>query len=341
MRMAPRNLRHAVHLACLVLLAACSTERGPTGHYKLGQPYQINGKWYYPEYDPHYVKVGVASWYGADFQGLPTANGEVFDKDEISAAHPTLPLPSIVRVTNLENGRSMDIRVNDRGPFVDDRLIDLSQAAARKLGFENRGLANVRVQFIALADDARGTPPEPSVVQVAAAPASPRPELRTAPPRVTAMPATPAAPLPPVRVASASVTAPVSVTARELPPLPQRPPAPPAGPGYSLPPNRPVQVAALPAAPPVRACPAGDQFIQVGAFGDTARVRTVMAQLGAVQRVRVEPTFVGGRAVARVRLGPVSGPEAGRTLARVQAMGYPSAFLVPAPGARAFNAATC
>ena len=114
------------------------------GHYKVGQPYKIKGRWYRPEYDPSYSKVGTASWYGADFHGLPTANGEVFDKEQISAAHPTLPLPSIVRVTNLENGRSLDIRVNDRGPFIGDRLIDLSEAAARELGYEDKGLARCR-----------------------------------------------------------------------------------------------------------------------------------------------------------------------------------------------------
>ena len=132
------------------------------GHYKVGSPYKINGRWYRPEYDPNYVRVGTASWYGADFHGLPTANGEVFDKEQITAAHPTLPLPSIVRVTNLENGRSIEVRVNDRGPFVGDRLIDLSQAAARKLGYESSGLAPVRVEFVGLAD-ADGTPPAPTV----------------------------------------------------------------------------------------------------------------------------------------------------------------------------------
>ena len=122
------------------------------GHYKVGRPYQIKGRWYRPEYDPSYSRVGTASWYGADFHGLPTANGEVFDKEQITAAHPTLPLPSIVRVTNLENGRSLELRVNDRGPFIGDRLIDLSQAAARELGYEDQGLARVRVDFLALAD---------------------------------------------------------------------------------------------------------------------------------------------------------------------------------------------
>ena len=100
----------------------------------------MKGRLYRPQYDPNYSKVGTASWYGSDFHGLPTANGEVFDKELITAAHPTLPLPSIVRVTNLENGRSVNVRVNDRGPFIGDRLIDLSEAAARKLGYENQGL---------------------------------------------------------------------------------------------------------------------------------------------------------------------------------------------------------
>jgi len=128
------------------------------GTYKLGAPYQIAGIWYYPEYDPAYRAVGIASWYGDAFHGRPTANGEVFDKGQISAAHPTLPMPSLVEVTNLENGRSIELRVNDRGPFHDDRLIDLSQAAARELGFEGQGLARVEVRFLALLP-ANGTPP--------------------------------------------------------------------------------------------------------------------------------------------------------------------------------------
>ena len=155
-----------------LLLAGCgSTSPEPVapgaGHYKLGNPYQIAGRWYYPSYDPSYAAVGIASWYGHPFHGRATANGELFDRDKPSAAHPTLPLPSIVRVTNLANQRQLDLRVNDRGPFVGDRIIDLSQAAARALGFEQDGTTEVRVEFVALAD-ALGTPPEPTV-QVAAA----------------------------------------------------------------------------------------------------------------------------------------------------------------------------
>jgi rare lipoprotein A len=182
------RVRCGVALACmLVLLAACgSSEKPPmttadgqplVGHYKLGSPYRIKDRLYRPEYDPSYSKVGTASWYGADFHGLPTANGEVFDKELITAAHPTLPLPSIVRVTNLENGRTIDVRVNDRGPFIGNRLIDLSQAAARKLGYEGQGLARVQVQFLALAEDARGTPPAPTVAR-ATRPVAPAPAPR-------------------------------------------------------------------------------------------------------------------------------------------------------------------
>lgn len=147
----------------LLALAACSSSRepGPVGIYKLGSPYQINGRWYYPEYDPNYDRVGTASWYGEPFHGRETANGEVFDRDIVTAAHPTLPLPSLVRVVNLQNRRELVVRVNDRGPFVADRLIDLSQEAARQLGFEGQGLAPVRVQFVSLAD-AQGVPPQPT-----------------------------------------------------------------------------------------------------------------------------------------------------------------------------------
>ena len=139
----------------------------PPGDYKLGKPYQIQGRWYYPAYDPNYDRVGVASWYGEPFHGRRTANGEVFDRDMVTAAHPTLPLPSLVRVVNLQNRRELVVRVNDRGPFVDDRLIDLSQEAARQLGFEGQGLAPVRVQFVSLAD-AQGAPPQPTIRHVQA-----------------------------------------------------------------------------------------------------------------------------------------------------------------------------
>jgi rare lipoprotein A len=186
-----RRSRLLVGGAILLALAACGS---PTeGVYKVGKPYQVAGRWYHPTYDPDYDETGTASWYGSQFHGRPTANGEVFDRDELSAAHPTLPLPSIVKVTNLANGRSMVLRVNDRGPFVDDRIIDLSQAAARELGYERKGTTPVRVQFIRLASDARGPRPVP-VARREVAPASiSRPTAAAPPERRTVAPPQPAA----------------------------------------------------------------------------------------------------------------------------------------------------
>jgi rare lipoprotein A len=117
------------------------------GVYKVGKPYVINGVTYVPAEDPTYDRVGMASWYGADFHGKQTANGELFDMDRISAAHPTLPLPSYVHVTNLRNGRSMIVRLNDRGPYKPGRIIDLSRRTAQLLGFEAQGTTEIRVRY--------------------------------------------------------------------------------------------------------------------------------------------------------------------------------------------------
>jgi peptidoglycan lytic transglycosylase len=118
------------------------------GTYKIGKPYKVAGRTYVPQHDPYYDRTGTASWYGDDFHGRLTSNGEVFNMHRPTAAHPTLPLPSLVRVTNLENGRSAVLRVNDRGPFVANRIIDLSRAAADKLGFRRQGTARVRVTYV-------------------------------------------------------------------------------------------------------------------------------------------------------------------------------------------------
>ena len=126
-------------------------EVAPSPHFKVGEPYQISGTWYYPEFLNYYEAIGLASWYGAAQHGLPTANGEIYDMHALTAAHPTLQLPSVVRVTNLANGRSLVLRVNDRGPFVKDRLIAVSRAAARELGFEGQGFAEVHVQYLGVA----------------------------------------------------------------------------------------------------------------------------------------------------------------------------------------------
>lgn len=135
--------------------------------YKVGQPYQVKGVWYYPKDQPNYDEIGIASWYGEQFHNRYTADGEVFDMNMASAAHKTLPLPSLVEVTNLANGRTVVVRVNDRGPFINGRVIDMSKAAAEELGFVAAGITRVRVRYVGRAEDPPGlktpqnqTPPD-------------------------------------------------------------------------------------------------------------------------------------------------------------------------------------
>ncbi len=117
------------------------------GSYKIGAPYKVAGRWYFPAEDHNYNRTGTASWYGTAFHGRKTANGEVFDMWALTAAHPTLPLPSYAYVTNLDNGRTVLVRINDRGPYAHDRIIDLSRMTARMLGTEAQGLGRVQVRY--------------------------------------------------------------------------------------------------------------------------------------------------------------------------------------------------
>ncbi len=170
--MAVNNLARAVTVCALFVLAACSSTPGPRtasaggsanasqGYYKVGRPYEINGVTYTPAWDPNYDETGIASWYAGEFTGEPTANGELYDPNQLTAAHRTLPLPSLVRVTNLDNGRALIVRINDRGPYAQNRIIDMSRRSAQLLGFEQKGTAKVRVEVLAkeslaLADAAR------------------------------------------------------------------------------------------------------------------------------------------------------------------------------------------
>ena len=294
-----RVLRSLLALGSLLLaLAGCSSS-SPPGVYKLGQPYQIQGRWYYPEFDPEYNRVGVASWYGEPFHGRPTANGERFDRRVVTAAHPTLPLPSLVRVVNLTNRRELVVRVNDRGPFVGDRIIDLSQEAARQLGFERDGLAPVRVQFVRLAD-ANGEPPRPTARRAR----SPLPERPSEPPsQLVATTPTPEQPPGP----SPRLVA----TARTLEPVPERLPAP-----------SPQLVATAPAQ-------CQGRFIQVGAFAEPVRAHRVAAELNALQAMPVSLAGPAQDRLARVRLGPIVDPTAvDATLDRLKRFGFAEAFVV-------------
>lgn len=129
------------------------------GRYQVGKPYTVRGRTYVPAEQPGYVATGEASWYGSDFHGRRTANGEIFSANAITGAHPTLPLPSYVRVTNQENGRSVIVRVNDRGPYMPGRIMDLSHRAAEMLGYVNNGHAQIKAEFVGAAplegDDTR------------------------------------------------------------------------------------------------------------------------------------------------------------------------------------------
>lgn len=159
MRSISQGLRAACLIAAAMLLTACvsaprllplrAAESPVPGTMK---PYQVAGHWYYPAEQPHYNEVGLASWYGDGYGCRTTADGEAMDPHALAAAHKTLPLPSIVEVTNLETGRKIRVRVNDRGPFVPGRIIDLTHAAADKLGVYGKGTAKVRVKYIGPAE---------------------------------------------------------------------------------------------------------------------------------------------------------------------------------------------
>ncbi len=227
------------------------------GAYRVGKPYVIAGRTYVPQENPNYREEGIASWYGDDFHGRRTANGEVFDRASISAAHPTLPMPCYVRVTNLKNERSIIVRINDRGPYHQNRVIDVSHRTADLLGFSANGVAKVRVEFVSRApldgsDDRKliatlrqdGTPaeaPANSAVQVAsAAPFIPQLPLampRTAPTDIPVplqrpfdlghadageqvAEAEPVAPAAPARTAIAAAPTPVSSRSVAVAPIP-------------------------------------------------------------------------------------------------------------------------
>jgi rare lipoprotein A len=161
--MKPLRLFSAFALLTALLAAGCSEvelathyikkmswkgEQEQAGTYKIGQPYRVGTVWYYPHEDFNLVETGIASWYGPDFHGHRTANGEVYDQNELTGAHRTLQMPSLVRVTNLENGRSVVVRINDRGPYLHGRILDVSKRAAELLGFIGRGTARVKVETL-------------------------------------------------------------------------------------------------------------------------------------------------------------------------------------------------
>ena len=266
--------------------------------YKVGNPYQVGGVWYYPQEQPAYDETGIASWYGIDYHGHLTANGEVFDRNGISGAHPTLPMPVNVRVTNLENGRSLVVRVNDRGPYVNGRILDLSEHAADLLGFRLNGLARVRVTYIGRAD--------------LNGPGLASPAVETPPEVATAVPAAPIAQvdamaLPPV----AGVPLAPAIMARNLPKPVEQMVLAPLSQGAAA--DGKVVEMPVPSATAI--------YVQAGAFTSPVNAATVAAKLSSTG-ARVFPGMKDGRPIYRVRIGPFQAVDkADAALAQLLALG--------------------
>ena len=307
------------------------------GTYKLGSPYKVAGRWYVPREEPGYDRQGTASWYGDDFHGRKTANGEIFDMHALSAAHPTLPLPSYVYVTNIDNGRTIMVRVNDRGPYVSDRLIDLSHTSARALGFEGQGRAHVRVRYAGRAplngDDRRerqylaeqrwnnnrDVPPIAAYRPPQAPITGPQPFPEGTPGRWS-----PTA----YRAALAGKPAPVDVQPAAAVSRGWTEPRAAFQPTASLP-SKPAALAGPPPVYAARSTAAGRAFVQVGVFRDRANAERLRRELGTLGPVEVAP-LPGGQngEVYRVRLGPMSPAEANAAASRVASHGVTGSSVV-------------
>ncbi|MDO8840401.1 MAG: septal ring lytic transglycosylase RlpA family protein [Parvibaculum sp.] len=312
-------------LALALMLAGCGTASKPStsgpmktggGYYKVGNPYQIGGIWYYPREDEKYDSTGIASWYGPQFHGKQTANGEIFDQNAMTAAHPTLPMPTIARVTNLENGRSVIVRVNDRGPFAAGREIDMSKRAAEELGFMTKGTAKVRVQFIGRAPLDGGIGDGRAVAETFIAP-----KVETPPDERRAN----AAPLMSVAAVSTSQLA-APVGAASAPPQNIMPASAPTAPSDAA--MQPVRDdASLTRQVPVSG--AGNIYVQAGSFQNLQNAEAVRQHLTGLGQVEIQTTMVDGTQFYRVRLGPLSDvPAADSSLQSVLQRGHNGARIV-------------
>ena len=305
-----RNAHRLAAAASLAaLLAACASTPEPgvsvppnAGVYKIGQPYQVEGTWYYPKEQPDYDETGVASWYGPTFYGHRTANGEIYSAGDLTAAHRTLPLPVNVRVTNLDNGKSIIVRVNDRGPFAKGRIIDLSERAAELLGYKQKGTARVRVTYVGRADLDGGRPP----------PDETPPEIASA---VPAAPTMPVATRPLDTVPGAAIAPPPPVTNTDLP----RPPVRDIDSAAATEPTGIVTKVAVPAVTHL--------YVQAGAFGSYQNAARLQTRLGG--GLQISSVVQNGRTLYRVRLGPFDDVgDADSALARLESLGSNDAQIV-------------
>lgn len=278
----------------------------PHPAYKVGEPYQVNGIWYYPQEQPDYDTTGIASWYGQDYQGKPTADGEIFDMNAVTGAHPTLPMPVNVRVTNLENGRSIVVRINDRGPYVNGRILDVSEHAADLLGFRQEGLARVRVTFLGRADlNGPGLASAADQTPVAIATAVPAAPVTTVEVGM----------LPPVTGVAMAAEKPVAVLPTPveqmiLPPLPETVDG---------------QVIEMPV-PPTTAL-----YVQAGAFLSLTNANYLASRLSSAG-AKVSTGTKDGRPIYRVRVGPFqSVDDADAALTEIEGLGQNDAEIVVDP----------
>jgi len=296
------------------------------GIYKVGEPYQIKGIWYYPHEDYDYRETGIASWYGMDFHQKETANGEIFDMNAITAAHRTLPMPSVVWVTNLSNGRALAVRVNDRGPFANDRIIDLSRQAAQLLGFATQGTTQVKVEILAEESIALKSRMlrDTTIIAEQKSVSMPRVAALTeplAPFEVVGLPF-PSSPPAPSGQGAGVKTPPVEKAVAK--PIMKPPEAKPS-------PKTAVKPIAKPLEKPGAKTPAAapGYYIQAATFGNAAFAERASGRLKAKGRVSIMQHGKGERTLYRVRIGPLAGmPEAEGLLADVRKAGYADALIV-------------
>jgi rare lipoprotein A len=396
-QMRMRRLRGAAGSAALlcgaVLLSGCdldsgggfgreeSTRLGPRiielgqpvpkggGRYKVGAPYRLNGQLFVPQEVGRYDTTGVASWYGELFHGRRTANGEIYDMEALTAAHPTLPMPSLARITNLQNGRSLVVRVNDRGPYARGRAIDLSWAVASLLQVQRAGTAPVRIQYLGPAPLNGDDSYERQVLahqrwagpHVAFA-ASPAKAMRYR--RAASEPAafygngrqrTSMAPAVPVTSYSADPvgfdTRPMAGAGQprktaSLPPSVKAPVTAAAGHVSAAPPSRasatapPFGKAASVASPRRHTAPVSAKaqrqrpaYIEAGLFPDQRLAERLASTLTDLAPVALEPETIGGATLHRLRVGPFANQmEAEAAVVRMRAAGLTGAYLQPVPG---------
>ncbi len=291
-----------------------SSAIGPQAHYKIGAPYAITGIWYYPRAVNSYDETGIASWYGPNFHKKTTANGEIFDQNALTAAHRTLPMPSIVRVTNLENGRELVVRVNDRGPFIPGRIIDLSRRSAQLLGFERHGIARTRVQYlpgrsrtaVAMIREGRIEPAIPTDLGIVPVPDA-KPQSAVSVGHLTPIPG--------------------SVLARQNPDARSYKPVAANG-AKSVSATDSLRDSKT-ASGRSRTVVPTQLFVQVAAFAIPENAEALSATLSDIGRIEIRAAVINRRRLHQVRIGPVDDvTEADVILTRVIERGFPKARIV-------------